>query len=177
MPLRQVRSDEVTPTEWDRIKAIFEAAFAEDGFPAEEWEHLRPGVHFLFDVDGEIVSHASVVERDLHAGALEILTGYVEAVATWPPEQGKGHGTTVMREVTRHISETYRLGALGTDLFSFYGRLGWVRWRGPLYLRTDDGPVRTEEDEGYVMVLRTPTSPPLGLDEPLSCNWRPGDVW
>jgi hypothetical protein len=39
------------------------------------------------------------------------------------------------------------------------------------------GERRTPDEDGFVMILTTPTSPALDLDLPLSCEWRPGDVW
>jgi hypothetical protein len=37
--------------------------------------------------------------------------------------------------------------------------------------------VRTAEEDGNVLVRLTPTSPELDLSAPISCDWRPGDVW
>jgi aminoglycoside 2'-N-acetyltransferase I len=82
-----------------------------------------------------------------------------------------------MRAATEHIRETFELGALGTGAHRFYERLGWQTWRGPAYLRTSEGLQRTPDEEGYILVLRTPSSPPFDLAEPISCEWRPGDVW
>ena len=106
--------------------------------------------------DGEIVTHASVVERELHLGDTPVRTGYVEAVATDPSHQGLGYGSLVMTDVTAHIRERFELGALGTGRHHFYERLGWRTWQGPTFLRTADGPRRTVEDDGYLLVLETP---------------------
>ena len=104
-------------------------------------------------------------------------TGYVEAVATAPAHQGAGHGTLVMPEVTAWIRERYELGCLGTGRQRFYERLGWRTWLGPSSVGTADGPRPTPDDDGYLMVLATPSSPPLDYAAPISCEWRPGDVW
>jgi len=40
-----------------------------------------------------------------------------------------------------------------------------------------DGPVRTEEDDGGVLVLRTPATAGIELTGALVCDWRAGDVW
>jgi aminoglycoside 2'-N-acetyltransferase I len=118
------------------------------------------------------------VPRILVAGGTALRTGYVEAVATEPGRQGEGHGTAVMRVIGEHIAVTYELGALGTGSFHFYERLGWRRWAGPTAVRRADGRVdRTPDDDGYVMVLRTPSSPPLDEEATLSCEERPGDDW
>jgi aminoglycoside 2'-N-acetyltransferase I len=37
--------------------------------------------------------------------------------------------------------------------------------------------VRTAEEDGSVLVLRTPVTGTLDLTGPLTCDWRPGDVW
>lgn len=156
------------------------ASFAGDPekeFTEEDWEHALGGVHFVLEESGVVVAHASVIERELHAGDHRLTTGYVEAVATRTDLQGQGHGSAVMREVGEYIDGAFPLGALDTGRNSFYERLGWVTWRGPTIVRTDSGPVRTEEDDGSVMVHLTPTSPELDLASPISCEWRSGDVW
>lgn len=45
------------------------------------------GMHLVIELEGEIVSHASVVERDLHTGDHRLSTGHVEGVATVPAYQ------------------------------------------------------------------------------------------
>lgn len=157
-----------------------DAAFAsdEDGsFTDDDWAHALGGVHFVLEIGGRLVTHASVVERVLEVGGRPLRTGYVEAVATALDLQGAGHGTRVMAEATAHIRERFELGALGTGRHHFYERLGWRRWLGPAFVRTADGPRRTPDDEGFILVLATPSSPPLDLTEPISCDPRPGDDW
>ena len=131
----------------------------------------------MLELDGEIVAHASVVERELQVDGRPLRTGYVEAVATAPAQQGRGLGSTVMDDVTSYIRERFELGALGTGRPSFYERLGWLTWKGPSFVRTPDGKRRTPDEDGYILVLPTAASPPLDLTAPISCNWRSGDVW
>jgi aminoglycoside 2'-N-acetyltransferase I len=118
-----------------------------------------------------------VVERELHVGEEPLRTGYVEAVATRSDLQRKGYGSAVMREVGEYIDERFPLGSLDTGSQAFYGRLGWTIWKGPTFVRTDEGLVRTAEDDGNVMVRLTPTSPKLDLTASITCEWRSGDVW
>jgi aminoglycoside 2'-N-acetyltransferase I len=82
-----------------------------------------------------------------------------------------------MREINRHIEARFELGALGTGKQPFYEQLGWEVWQGRTSVRTDDGERPTPEEDGYILVLRTPASPPFQLTDPISCEWRPGDVW
>ena len=124
-----------------------------------------------------MVGHASVVDRDIHVSGRPLRTGYVEAVATDPAQQRQGIGTALMQRVNEHVAARYELGALGTGSQPFYQRLGWLIWRGPSFVRTVHGDERTADEDGYILVLRTPTSPDLDLEAPISCDWRPGDVW
>jgi aminoglycoside 2'-N-acetyltransferase I len=148
----------------------------EERFSEDDWQHALGGTHFVL-VEGEILAHAAVVERELQVDDRPIRTGYVEAVATAPTHQRKGYGSAVMRPVHALIREQFELGALGTGSQEFYERLGWEPWRGPSYVRSPTGLQRTADDDGYILILRTPTSPPLRLTDPISCDWRPGAVW
>jgi aminoglycoside 2'-N-acetyltransferase I len=175
---RQLSSTELTTAEMDSIRRLMIVAFgSEDEFTDTDWQHALGGRHFVIERGGEIVAHAAVVERELQVGDRALRTGYVEAVATAPDLQGQGIGSQLMEAVNAFIRETYELGALGTGRLAFYGRLGWLRWLGPSFVRTADGLVRTEDDDGWILVLPTPTSPALDLRAPISCDWRPGDVW
>jgi aminoglycoside 2'-N-acetyltransferase I len=149
----------------------------EERFTEDDWQHAIGGRHYVLDVATEIVSHAAVVERQIHVGSRPLRTGYVEAVATVPRLQGAGLGTKVMEAVDVDIREHYELGVLGTGRHGFYERLGWRTWRGPSSVRTAEGETPTPEDDGYLLVLETGRSGPLDVTDPISCEWRPGDVW
>src|SRR5919202_261516 len=129
--LRRVPTQELTAVEVRAIRELLWAAFpsGDEAFTEDDWQHAIGGLHVLLEVDGRILAHASVVERELHVGGQPVRAGYVEAVATDPKVQGKGLGTEVMREVTSYIRERFELGALGTGSHHFYERLGWLTWR------------------------------------------------
>lgn len=177
--VRRLSSDELTPPEVASLHALFDASWPdpEDAFAHEDLLHAMGGVHFVVETDGAIVSHASVVERELHTGGHRLATGYVEAVATLPEHRRRGHASAIMEEVGRHIDRSFPLGALGTGLHAFYERLGWITWKGPTFVRADGGLEPTLDEDGFILVRLTPTSPDLDLAEPISCDWRPGDVW
>jgi aminoglycoside 2'-N-acetyltransferase I len=176
---RRRTSDELSSAEVAALGDLFRAAWKgqSEAFTDEDWRHAVGGLHFLLEESETIVAHASVVERELHAGGRRLVTGYVEAVATRPTHQRRGHGSALMREVGEYIDETFELGALDTGSSAFYERLGWVVWKGPTFVRTDSGLIRTADEDGQVLVRLTPTSPELDLSAPISCDWRPGDVW
>jgi aminoglycoside 2'-N-acetyltransferase I len=174
------RTAELSPEELAGIRALLDAAFAGDehgGFTDDDWQHALGGLHFVAEVGGRIVGHASVVARDLRVAGRPLEAGYVEAVATAPQHQRRGIGSAVMRAVDEHLDATYELGALGTGSHGFYQRLGWETWRGPSSVRLGGGETATPDEDGYIMVRLTPRSPPLDLQAPISCEWRPGDVW
>lgn len=177
--VRTFASDELSPAQVDGLRGLLALAWRDDPdpFTDDDWHSAVGGVHFVSEEDGTVVAHASVVERELHAGDHRLGTGYVEAVATLPAYRRRGHATELMRAVGEHIDRTFELGALDTGTKSFYERLGWVVWRGPTYVRTDSGLVRTPEEDGSVLVRPTPRSPQLDLSSPISCDWRPGDAW
>jgi aminoglycoside 2'-N-acetyltransferase I len=117
------------------------------------------------------------VDRDIRVGGRALRTGYVEAVATEPARQRQGIGTALMSHVNEFIAAKYEFGVLGTGSQAFYERLGWVIWRGPSFVRTDDGDDPTPDEDGYILALRTPATPDLDPNAAISCEWRPGDVW
>ena len=82
-----------------------------------------------------------------------------------------------MEAVNAYIRERFELGALGTGRHHFYERLGWITWKGPTFVRTPEGPRRTPDEDGYVLVLPTLASPELDPAGSISCDWRSGDAW
>jgi aminoglycoside 2'-N-acetyltransferase I len=175
--LRRVASQDLTPTEIAAIRGVLRAAFGQGAFSEDDWAHSLGGVHFVLDLDGEIVAHASVVEREIQIDGRPLRTGFVEAVGTAPDRQGRGFGSIVMGDAAVYIRERFELGALSTGRHSFYQRLGWLTWEGPSAVRTPGGARPTPEDDGDILVLPTPSSPQLDLAASISCEWRPGDVW
>ena len=144
--------------------------------PFDQLFALLPGsTHLLAYADEQLVSHACWVTRWLQPEGLPPLrTAYVEAVATHPDWQRHGLGTLVMRRLAEEIT-AYDLGGLSPAVTPFYARLGWEDWRGPTAIRTADGLLPTPEEE--IMILRTPQTPPLDLDAPISAEWREGELW
>jgi aminoglycoside 2'-N-acetyltransferase I len=175
--IRIASSPELSPADRAGLRALFDACWPDGSFTQDDVDHAMGGTHWLA-LDGErIVAHASVVARELHADGVPLQTGYVEGVATLPGHQHRGIATRLMRAAGDHIRERCELGALSTDVHPLYEGTGWERWRGPTYVRTDAGDVRTEDEDEGIMILRTPRTPPLAGTEPLSCEWRAGDCW
>jgi aminoglycoside 2'-N-acetyltransferase I len=178
--LHIAQTDELTQERITELIALCEAAFKEPF--AALWERVGPGVHVVAEVDGTPVAHAMVVDRALYFGGgqgVQIDAGYVEHVATRPDARHAGHATAVMREVGRIIDEEYEIGALATGSRAFYEPLGWELWRGPTFVRSQDGEwLRSSDSDGHVMVLRTSRTPAdLDVASPIAVDWRPGEPW
>lgn len=159
------------------LRNLMSAAWPGGGFSDDDFAHGMGGRHWIAEVDGRIVSHASVVERPIEVDGRPLRTGYLEAVATLPDFEHRGIGSLVVGGATAYVRAAFDFGALSTGRPTFYERLGWERWRGPSFVRTASGLERTEEDDVGLLVLKTPTTPPIDLAAPISCDWRSGDVW
>jgi aminoglycoside 2'-N-acetyltransferase I len=178
--IRRLPTAALTAADISAIRALLWRSFppGEEGFTEDDWQHSLGGTHFRLEHNGRLAGHASVVERVLHLGPRQVRTGYVEAVAIDPDDQRRGLGTRLMRDVTAFVRDQFDLGALGTGSHRFYERLGWRTWRGRSRVRLPDGTTRaTPDEDGYILVLETPSSPVIDLDDPIACEWRPGDVW
>lgn len=147
----------------------------------EDFQHLfnyipGGGRHFLAYRDETVVSHAVVTTRWLQPAELPILkTAYIDAVSTLPVYQGQGYASAVMRYLAQNIDD-YEIAGLETDRPSFYTRLGWEVWRGPLAGRSEQGLVPTPEQKG-IMILRLARTPALNLDDALTIECQADRVW
>jgi aminoglycoside 2'-N-acetyltransferase I len=156
-------------------RGLLHAVF--DDFTEDDWEHCLGGIHALAWQDGEVVGHASVVQRRLLYDGRALRTGYVEGVAVRPDRWRRGIGGALMLPLERVVRAAYDLGALGASDAgaAFYQRRGWQVWQGPTCALTPTGVHRTEDDDGCVHVL--PVRVALARTLPLACDWRDGDVW
>jgi GNAT superfamily N-acetyltransferase len=144
------------------------------------WRAVGPGTHVIAMLDAQAVGHALVIERVVAVGLeqpIGLHTAYVENVAAEPRLQGRGIGSAVMRAVNTLV-DRYELGALATASNRFYERLGWLTWRGPVYVRRESRHERLSGEDGRVMVRITPRGPAtLDLDAPISVEGRAWNAW
>ncbi len=175
--VRTVRTPDLSTADLAQLLDLFHACWPEGEFSTDDIAHAMGGVHWLAETRGRVIGHASVVPRRLEADGVPMATGYVEAVATHPDWQRRGIASRLLTAANAHIAEVYELGALSTDVHLVYARVGWERWHGPTFVRTDAGAVRTEDEDDGIMILRTRRTPPLAGTEALSCEWRAGDAW
>jgi aminoglycoside 2'-N-acetyltransferase I len=135
------------------------------------------GWHFLAYHDDELVSHALVTTRWLQPEGQPLLkTAYIDAVATLPTHQGLGYGSALMRKLADEIDHEYIIACLETERETFYQRLGWQLWRGPLAGRSEQGLIPTPQQRG-IMILRFSQTPALDLDSSLTIECQTGRIW
>ena len=97
-----------------------------------DWEHALGGMHALVWEDGDLIGHASVIQRRLMHGGRALRAGDAEGVGVRADQRGRGYGKAMMDALEQVIRRGYDVGGLGaTDLAAaFYAARGWQRWRG-----------------------------------------------
>lgn len=156
-------------------RALMYDAF--DDMTEPDWTHALGGMHAVAWLDGEVVGHASVIQRRILHGGQPLRAGYVEAVAVAASHRRMGVGSALMSPIERIIRRAYDLGALGAtdEAVPFYVARGWQQWRGAASAITPHGIRSTPDEQGAIYVL--PSSATLDLDAEITCDWRDGDVW
>jgi aminoglycoside 2'-N-acetyltransferase I len=155
------------------IRGLMESVFTElDG---AAFDNALGGMHALVLEEGELIGHASVVQRRLLHGGRALRTGFIEGVAVRPDRQRRGLGHELMQTLERVVRGGYHLGALGSSEMGerLYAARGWQRWRGPTFVLAPGGVRRTEGASVWVL----PGSVPLDLDGELTCDFREGSPW
>lgn len=175
LEIRLVPSQAMSLELREQIRVLCSVAYQED-FTAY-LQLLSPATHVLGYADGELVSHVAWVERELRVGGLGSLrTAYIEAVATLPSHQGHGFATALM-QATPSLLHEFQLAALAPSDATFYQRLGWRMWEGPLsYIDPSGAQIDTPDEE--VMIYPLPLTPSnLDVRASLTTKWRAIEVW
>ncbi|MQA88214.1 MAG: GNAT family N-acetyltransferase [Streptosporangiales bacterium] len=159
----------------EAARALLDDVF--DDMTDRDWEHAMGGVHALAWDGGELIGHASVVQRRLLYGGRALRTGYVEGVGVRADRRRRGCGAAMMDALERVVRGAYEIGALAAteEGAAFYAARGWKLWQGPSSALTPAGVRRTEEEDGGIYIL--PVTVQLDLSGELTCDWRDGDVW
>ena len=170
-----VHTSSLDATRLQAIRRLLDDAFLV--FDDDAWEHCLGGMHATIWEAGEVVAHASVVQRRLLHGGQALRTGYVEAVAVRADRRRRGHGRAVMERLGEVIRGAYEVGGLGAGepAATLYRSLGWRAWEGRTWVLGPEGLARTPKDDGGVYVL--PITATLDLAGDLACDWRVGEVW
>jgi aminoglycoside 2'-N-acetyltransferase I len=173
--VRTAHTADLDTTTLTAARALLDEVFEDmtDG----DWEHALGGVHALVWEEGELIGHASLIQRRLVHRGQALRAGYVEGVGVRADRRRLGHGAAMMDALERVVRGAYDLGALGAtdEAAAFYAARGWQLWQGLSSALTPAGIVRTAEEDGCIYVLALAV--PLDLSGELTCDWRDGDVW
>jgi aminoglycoside 2'-N-acetyltransferase I len=168
-----IRDIDLTEELLSAIHVLCNRAYEEDLISL--FNTFTDSTHVLGYLEETLVSHAMWVTRWLQPGDGPTLrTAYVEMVATEPNLQRRGFASAIMKRLGETISD-FELGGLCPAEPELYAKLGWIFWRGPLFIRTPGGLMPTPDEK--VMILRLSKTPALDLSLPLSAEWREGEVW
>lgn len=175
-PIKAVHTAELTAGDHDQVRDLLDVVFGDD-FDEHDWEHILGGMHVLCRVDGNLIGHGAVIQRQLIYDGRAMRVGYIEGLAVHAAYRRHGHASTIMGYLEEIISNAYQFGALsGTESsIPLYAGRGWQPWKGPTSVLTPSGLDRTPEDDEGVMVL--PGAAVLDTTLSLACDWRAGDVW
>ncbi|MFT4287107.1 GNAT family N-acetyltransferase [Nocardioides sp.] len=159
-----------------RLQQLWSEAFG-SRFSEHDADHAFGGWHVVAWTGGELVAHASVIERRIQFGPDWRNIGYVEAVAVVPKQQHRRLGSAAMELLHDEITMRWPVAMLSTGRATgFYESLGWERWQGISYTLTSDGRV-TDNEHGGLMILRIDPSAVPDLTVEVTCEDRPGDAW
>ena len=173
---------DITVASWDRLSVdeqqevftLCSTAYQMDYAPL--LQSFDAPIHVLGRVGPTLVSHALWITRWLQTGlAPPMRTAYVEAVCTDASHRGRGHASAVMTRLAEGITD-FDIGGLSPGDNDLYAPLGWVLWKGPLFVR-DDETLEPSPPHEHVMILRLPKTPPLNLADCMSAEWRDGVPW
>jgi aminoglycoside 2'-N-acetyltransferase I len=172
--VRRVHTAELTHAELAAARRLMALAF--NSFSDDDWTHALGGTHVLVaeeEEGGELRAHGSLVQRRMLVDGVSRRCGYLEAVATHPDHQRRGHATRVM-DALEALAPAYDLLALSSSEkgIALYESRGWQRWRGTTYVVTPAGLERTEDDDDGVYVLGAED-----VTGEIACDWREGEVW
>lgn len=174
--LEVVESPRLDAAARDSLRQLWTAAFG-NRFSDDDADHAYGGVHVIAYDGLSPIGHASAVPRWIRYDKQWLLIGYIEAVATAPEHQRSGVGTSIMELLHDQMRHRWPVAMLSTGRATeFYERLGWERWRGVSFTRTEAGEV-PDGEHGGLMILRFDVLavPDLTLD--VTCEERSGDAW
>jgi len=174
--VRVAHTSELDASLLDRLHAMLVDVFEGD-FDEHDWEHALGGIHAVAEEEGELVGHASVVQRRLLHRGRALRAGYVEAVGVRRETRRRGHASALMDAIERVLRGAYEIGALGAcdAAIPLYEARGWIPWQGETSVLAPDGRVRTPEDDDALYVLELAV--PLDRAGEIACDWRDGAVW
>jgi aminoglycoside 2'-N-acetyltransferase I len=132
------RTAELGPSDLEEIGSWLALVSPPDGYTWSGFDWLALG-----RVDGRVVTHVGVTERDVLVDGRPMKVGGVGNVATRPEWRGRGFAAEAVVESTAFLCNREEVGFILlvclADVAAFYQNLGW---------ETIDGPVSFDQPQG-----------------------------
>lgn len=104
-------------------------------------------VHFFMDVDGEAVSHASLLRHEISVGGRPVTVAGLGGVVTRPEAQGKGYARRLVQRAAEFFEQEWKVEAgllfCLERLVSYYGSLGWQVVDAPVLIEQPTGQIQS----------------------------------
>jgi GNAT superfamily N-acetyltransferase len=111
-------------------------------------------VHFFMDVDGEPVSHASILRHEVSVGGRPLMVAGLGGVVTRPEAQRRGYARRLIEQAVEFFAQEWKVEAgllfCLPGMVPYYESLGWQTIKGSVLIEQPSGQV---ESPMPVMVL------------------------
>jgi len=164
-------ASKITPDQARRLDAVCELAYGPDDddltwTDEEDWR-------MWLEVEGELVSCLTIIERDARVGDVAVRLGGIGGVATLPSQQHKGYAGRVMLGAADFLHETLRVdfGHLlcSPELVAYYASFGWQPLAAPLWIDQPGGKVALQHS--HMMLPCSGRSWPAGTLDLCGLPW------
>jgi len=145
------QTDVLTDEEEQRLFGWGENIF---GTEAHKLTWRPKDLHFILYLEGEPVSHTSILKHVISLDGQPITVAGVGGVVTVPEAQRKGFARKLVQHASRFFEHEWQVDAgllfCRTALKPYYEALGWKEVPGPVLIEQPDGKVLSPM---HVMVL------------------------
>ncbi len=135
-------TDNLTSDEKTYIDDLLKQTFSEDG---NKYEWSSVDWHVLLRLNGTIISHVEIIERNATVEGNPVYIGGIGGVVTIPEKRGPGYATAAMKKATEFMHSELKVdfGLLltGNKQIPFYRKLGWYTIDAPLVFDQPSGKV------------------------------------
>ena len=180
MQFKIINAQDLDKQQRYQISELCFAAFDED--PWSQYAFMQNAVHIIGLIDDAIVSHALWTDRIFTLNENVILkTAYVEYVTTDFTMRGQGLASQLLMSLVNILTANkYELAALQPEVAAFYRKLGWISWKGNLFIRHDDCIYETDETEIMLYPLNSELKDQIehsSQKDKICTDWREGELW
>lgn len=136
------QSDTITDEERERLFNWGENIF---GIEAHALSWRGKDLHFFMDVDGEPLSHASLLKHEIQVGGRAVMVAGLGGVVTRPEAQGRGYARRLVEHAAEFFAREWKVEAgllfCLPRMVSYYAALGWQSIKEPVLIEQPSGQI------------------------------------